>query len=88
MIEEILLNFKSNLDNKNLDSIFFEITDINKIYNLGTCKEFNNIDDLTKILKFKLSSETLKILVKGDIHPEDLLFNEQIKITGDISILS
>ncbi|MFL2694666.1 MAG: SCP2 sterol-binding domain-containing protein [Candidatus Actinomarina sp.] len=37
---------------------------------------------------FKISSLDLLEIVNGKIHPEDLLFNKKIKISGDISLLS
>ena len=41
-----------------------------------------------KFLKFKISTENLLLIVEGKKHPEDLLFNEKVKISGDISILA
>ena len=90
MIEDILNQFKNNLVDSNIDlkSIYFEITDIDKIYNLESCDviNFENVDE--KYLKFKISTDSLLEIVQGKIHPEDLLFNEKVKISGDISILS
>ena len=90
MIQDILKNFKIKLNNENIDLnlIYFEITDNNKIYNLESCDviNFENVDE--KYLKFKISTNSLLEIVQGKIHPEDLLFNEKVKISGDISILS
>ena len=90
MIEDILKQFKSNLINKNIDlsSIYFEITDIDKIYNLDTCNTINSTIESENFLKFKISTENLLLIVEGKKHPEDLLFNEKVKISGDISILA
>ena len=90
MIEDILKQFKSNLIDKNIDlaSIYFEITDIDKTYNLDTCNTINSSIESENFLKFKISTENLLLIVKGKKHPEDLLFNEKVKISGDISILS
>tara|TARA_Y100000816_G_scaffold265826_1_gene225958 strand:+ start:1070 stop:1345 length:276 start_codon:yes stop_codon:yes gene_type:complete len=90
LIEDILKQFKSNLIDKNIDlaSIYFEITDIDKTYNLDTCNTINSSIESENFLKFKISTENLLLIVKGKKHPEDLLFNEKVKISGDISILA
>ena len=90
MIEDILKQFKSNLTNKNIDlsSIYFEITDIDKTFNLDSCVQINSSIEDERFLKFKISTENLLLIVEGQKHPEDLLFNEKVKISGDISILA
>ena len=90
MIEDILKQFKSNLIDKNIDlaSIYFEITDIDKTYNLDTCNTINSSIESENFLKFKISTENLLLIVEGKKQPEDLLFNEKVKISGDISILA
>ena len=90
MIEDILKQFKSNLTDKNIDlsSIYFEITDIDKTFNLDSCVQINSSIEDERFLKFKISTENLLLIVKGRKHPEDLLFNEKVKISGDISILA
>ena len=90
MIEDILKQFKSNLSDKNIDlsSIYFEITDIDKTFNLDSCVQINSSIEDGRFLKFKISTENLLLIVEGKKHPEDLLFNEKVKISGDISILA
>ena len=90
MIEDILKKLKSNLTDKNIDlsSIYFEITDIDKTFNLDICVQINSSIEDERFLKFKISTENLLLIVKGKKHPEDLLFNEKVKISGDISILA
>ena len=90
MIEDILNQFKNNLVDSNIDLklIYFEITDIDKIYNLDSCEPTNKPVEGNRFLKFKISTENLLLIVEGKKHPEDLLFNEKVKISGDISILS
>ena len=90
MIEDILKQFKSNLTDKNIDlsSIYFEITDIDKTFNLDSCVQINSSIEDERFLKFKISTENLLLIVEGEKHPEDLLFNEKVKISGDISILA
>ena len=90
MIKDILKNFKNKLSNRdiNLSLIYFEITDDNKIYNLETCDFISSEIDEEKFLKFKISTDSLLEIVEGKKHPEDLLFDEKVKISGDISILA
>ena len=90
MIEDILKQFKSNLTDKNIDlsSIYFEITDIDQTFNLDSCVQINSSIEDGRFLKFKISTENLLLIVEGKKHPEDLLFNEKVKISGDISILA
>jgi len=90
LIEDILKQFKSNLTDKNIDlsSIYFEITDIDKIFNLDNCVQIKSSIKDQRFLKFKISTENLLLIVEGKKHPEDLLFNEKVKISGDISILA
>ncbi len=90
MIEDILKQFKSNLTDKNIDlsSIYFEITDIDKTFNLDSCVQVDSSIKDKKFLKFKISTKNLLLIVEGKKHPEDLLFNEKVKISGDISILA
>ncbi len=90
MIQDILKNFKNKLSNRdiNLSLIYFEITDDNKIYNLETCDFISSEIDEEKFLKFRISTDSLLEIVEGKKHPEDLLFDEKVKISGDISILA
>jgi len=89
LIQDILKNFKNKLSNNDIDlsKIYFEITDDNKIYNLESCDvtHFDSVDG--EFLKFKISIESLLEIVEGKKHPEDLLFDEKVKISGNISIL-
>ena len=90
MIEDILKQFKSNLTDKNIDltSIYFEITDLDKTFNLDSCVQINASIEDERFLKFKISTENLLLIVEGKKHLEVLLFNEKVKISGDISILA
>jgi|TARA_B100001057_G_C22623073_1_gene861343 predicted lipid carrier protein YhbT len=90
LIQDILKNFKNKLSNRDIDLslIYFEITDDNKIYNLETCDFISSEIDEEKFLKFKISTDSLLEIVEGKKHPEDLLFDEKVKISGDISILA
>ena len=90
MIEDILKQFKNNLKDKNIElsSIYFEITDIDKTFNLESCVQIDSTIEEERFLKFKISTENLLLIVEGKKHPEDLLFDEKVKISGDISILT
>ena len=90
MIEDILKQFKSNLKDKNIDlsSIYFEITYIDKTFHLDSCVQIDTSIKDVRFLKFKISTENLLLIVEGKKHPEDLLFNEKVKISGDISLLA
>tara|TARA_X000000368_G_scaffold356717_1_gene298846 strand:- start:46 stop:318 length:273 start_codon:yes stop_codon:yes gene_type:complete len=90
LIQNILKNFKNKLSDKNIDMklIYFEISDDNNIYNLETCEPINYQISEERYLKFKISTDSLLEIVEGKKHPEDLLFNEKVKISGDISILA
>ena len=90
MIEAILKQFKNNLIDTNIElsSIYFEITDIDKTFNLESCVQIDSTIEKERFLKFKISTKNLLLIVEGKKHPEDLLFNEKVKISGDISILA
>ncbi len=89
MIEDTLKNFKEKITNYEYKTelIYFEFTDLKKIYSLKDCCEIDNILD-KNFLKFKMSSNDLYKIVNAEIHPEDLMFDKKIKISGDISIIS
>ena len=89
MIEDTLKNFKEKISNYDYKTeyIYFEFTDLEKIYSLNNCSIIENIND-KNFLKFKMSSYDLYKIVDGEIHPEDLMFDKKIKISGDISIIS
>ena len=89
MIEDTLKNFKEKISTYkyNTELIYFEFTDIQKIYSLKSCSEIKNVQG-NNFLKFKMSTDVLDSIVNGVIHPEDLMFDKKIKISGDISIIS
>ena len=89
MIEDTLKNFKEKISTYkyNTELIYFEFTDLEKIYSLKSCSEIKNVQG-NNFLKFKMSTDVLDSIVNGVIHPEDLMFDKKIKISGDISIIS
>ena len=89
MIEDTLRNFKEKIADYEYKTefIYFEFTDLEKIYSLKSCSEIKNVQG-NSFLKFKMSTDVLDSIVNGVIHPEDLMFDKKIKISGDISIIS
>ena len=90
MIENLLKDFKKRLieTNLNIENIYFLFTDLEETYSLSETKKIDKIIKEEKYLIFKISSLDLLEIVNGRIHPEDLLFNKKIKISGDISLLT
>ena len=90
MIENLLKDFKKKLieTNFNIENIYFLFTDLEETYLLSETKKIDKIIKEKKYLIFKISSLDLLEIVNGRIHPEDLLFNKKIKISGDISLLT
>ncbi len=89
MIEDTLKSFKEKISTYEYSTelIYFEFTDLQKIYSLKSCSEIKNVQG-NSFLKFKMSTDVLYSIVNGAIHPEDLMFDKKIKISGDISIIS
>ena len=89
MIEDTLKSFKEKISTYEYSTelIYFEFTDLQKIYSLKSCSEIKNVQG-NSFLKFKMSTDVLHSIVNGEIHPEDLMFDKKIKISGDISIIS
>ncbi len=90
MIENLLKDFKNKLIKTNFktNDVYFYFTDLNETYSLKETKKIEKLANKNRFLVFKLSSLDLLEIVNGKIHPEDLLFNQKIKISGDISLLS
>ena len=90
MIENLLKNFKDEITETNFktNDVYFYFTDLNETYSLTETKKIKEIRNNDRYLIFKISSLDLLEIVNGKIHPEDLLFNKKIKISGDISLLS
>ena len=90
MIENLLKNFKEKITDTNFktNDVYFYFTDLDETYSLNETEKIKEIKNNDKYLIFKISSLDLLEIVNGKIHPEDLLFNKKIKISGDISLLS
>ena len=87
-LKEVINNLK--IDNhKNLDKIFLEINDNEniEIINLKSGQKVD-ISNISKSnLLIKMNFDTFKELKNNKKSPEDLLFEEKIKISGDINLL-
>ena len=87
-IKEIINNLK--LANKNnLDKIYLQIEDDKKteIINLESGEKTKNLEISKSNLLIKMNMNTLLELKENKKNPEDLLFEEKIKISGDIKLL-
>ena len=87
-IKEIINNLK--LANKNnLDKIYLQIDDDEKseIINLESGEKTKHSDISKSNLLIKMNMNTLLELKENKKNPEDLLFEEKIKISGDIKLL-
>jgi len=87
-LKEIINNLKI-VNHKNLDKIFLEINDNEniEIINLKSGEKVD-ISSISKSnLLIKMNFDTFKELKNNKKSPEDLLFEEKIKISGDINLL-
>ena len=87
-IKEIIKNLK--LANKNnLDKIYLQIETDEKteIINLESGEKTKNSEISKSNLLIKMNMNTLLELKENKKNPEDLLFEEKIKISGDIKLL-
>ena len=87
-IKEIIKNLK--LANKNnLDKIYLEISSDKKteIINFETGEKAKYSEISKSNLLIKMNMNTLLELKENKKNPEDLLFEEKIKISGDIKLL-
>ena len=79
-----------NLNNKeNLNKIYLQITSENNVWNinLGTLEENTNLENNVDNLTIKMEESTFFELRDNIKHPEDLMFDEKIKIKGNLDLL-
>ena len=79
-----------NLNNKgNLNKIYLQITSQNNVWNinLGTLEENTNLENNVDSLIIKMEESTFFELRDNVKHPEDLMFDEKIKIKGNLDLL-
>jgi len=87
-IKEVTSNLKS-LKKENLNKIYLEIKyeDKIEIINLESGEKAKNNDISKSNLLIKMDIETFNDLKNNKKNPEDLVFEERIKISGDIKLL-
>jgi putative sterol carrier protein len=90
LIKESLLNLNKKIENIGINSskIYFELSDKEIIFSVKTGEKVDKKVYVKSNLIFKMEETTFNNLVNGEIHPEDLMFNEKIKIFGDINLIS
>ncbi|MDA9036987.1 hypothetical protein N9H62_01770 [Acidimicrobiia bacterium] len=91
-IIDYLENFTKNLklnNKENLNKIYLQITSKDNIWsiNLGTLEENTNLENNVDNLIIKIEESTFFMLRDNIKHPEDLMFDEKIKIKGNLDLL-
>ena len=79
-----------NLNNKeNINKIYLQITSQDNVWNinLGTLEENTNLENNVDNLTIKMEESTFFELRDNVKHPEDLMFDEKIKIKGNLDLL-
>ena len=87
-IDEVLKNLK--LAKKSLSNVYLNLTeenDDNFFINLDTGEKVQNLKHDNYGLIIKMTVETFNQLKNNEKHPEDLMFEEKIKISGDLKLL-
>ena len=87
-IDEVLKNLK--LAKKSLSNIYLNLIDENDddfFINLDTGEKVQNLKHDNYGLIIKMTVETFNQLKNNEKHPEDLMFEEKIKISGDLKLL-
>ena len=87
-IDELLKNLK--LAKKSLSNVYLNLIDENDddfFINLDTGEKVQNLKHDNYGLIIKMTVETFNQLKNNEKHPEDLMFEEKIKISGDLKLL-
>ena len=87
-IDEVLKNLK--LAKKSLSNVYLNLIDENDddfFINLDTGEKVQNLKHDNYGLIIKMTIETFNQLKNNEKHPEDLMFEEKIKISGDLKLL-
>ncbi len=87
-IEEVVKNLKLS-DKKSLNNIYLQLFDTTEeiLINLDTGEITKKLSHENYGLIIKMSVETFNELKNNEKHPEDLMFEEKIKISGDLKLL-
>ena len=87
-IDEVLKNLK--LAKKSLSNVYLNLIDENDddfFINLDTGEKVQNLKHDNYGLIIKMTVQTFNELKNNEKHPEDLMFEEKIKISGDLKLL-
>ena len=87
-IDEVLKNLK--LAKKSLSNVYLNLIDekdVDFFINLDTGEKVQNLKHDNYGLIIKMTVETFNQLKNNEKHPEDLMFEEKIKISGDLKLL-
>jgi len=87
-IDEVLKNLK--LAKKSLSNVYLNLIDEKDddfFINLDTGEKVQNLKHDNYSLIIKMTVETFNQLKNNEKHPEDLMFEEKIKISGDLKLL-
>ena len=85
-----IITQRLNLNKKeNLNKIYLQITSQDNVWNinLGTLEENTNSENNVENLTIKMEESTFFELRDNVKHPEDLMFDEKIKIKGNLDLL-
>jgi hypothetical protein len=87
-LEIIIQNLNIN-KKENLNKIYLQITSQDNVWNvnLGTLEENTNSENNVDNLTIKMEESTFFELRDNVKHPEDLMFDEKIKIKGNLDLL-
>ena len=87
-LEIITQNLNIN-KKENLNKIYLQITSQDNVWNinLGTLEENTNAENNVENLTIKMEESTFFELRDNVKHPEDLMFDEKIKIKGNLDLL-
>ena len=88
-IEEVIKNLKPS-EKKSLNNIYLQLIDEqdeNTFINLDTGEITKELSHNNYGLIIKMSVQTFNELKNNEKHPEDLMFEEKIKISGDLKLL-
>jgi len=88
-IEEVIKNLKLS-EKKSLNNIYLQLIDEkdeNTFINLDTGEKTKELSHNNFGLIIKMSIQTFNELKNNKKHPEDLMFEEKIKISGDLKLL-
>ena len=87
-LEIITQNLNIN-KKENLNKIYLQITSQDIVWNinLGTLEENTNSENNVENLTIKMEESTFFELRDNVKHPEDLMFDEKIKIKGNLDLL-